>query len=519
MYRVPIRSITRITGVLFIPLALLIVTTQAFAAINPADLGIATQYTHLVFGDVSLTNGKVAAPVAYEGNVSLQNNNIGKLDGICNPADNALTIGGNLNYTNTSVYDGNGLVGGSITSGGGTGVECGTVATGTVTFDFDAAELVAQGSATTLAASPTSGDLDMKSCNSKLVGENSDFNVYSITPTVLANANPGFDCLLILQASCGSIDVINVSGTTFDTSDLKIVRFGGVEPSQIVFNFYEATNITFAGGELNGTILAPYAHINMLPSQSMNHVIHNGGIVAKSLSGSVFSAVHPFGAQPTQCQPPANTYDFGDLPTDYPTQLIQNGARHILTGTLVLGTAVDADIDGVPTKSADGDDLEELNDDDGVQTNPANWLEGLNPNGFGVTASEAGCLNGWIDWDEDGDFDDVGDKVFDNVQLSAGLNSLSFIAPTATVNGTKYARFRISSLDGNSGCSVEIHPTGEVLGGEVEDYRYENPLTLAVGLQSAETTSHLHPMFIALLFALLLLVSQLLYVFNLRRKR
>ncbi|MGB1251278.1 MAG: collagen-binding domain-containing protein [Candidatus Promineifilaceae bacterium] len=482
------RKIILILGILLIPLATSVFVAQALAATNPIDLGITTQYNHFIFGDATLFGGGTAAPVAYAGDVSLDNNDLGKLDGICDPNAIALTVGGSLFYTSTGIYDGSGLVSGTISSGGSTFNECGTTSvTSTATIDFDGAETAMQTKAAAFATTPATGNVDLKACGVKLTGYNGGLNIFTISGSDLANPNPGFPCLTILEASCGAINLINVSGTTIDTNKLSIVRTGGVEPSQIVFNFYEATTINLVGGQFNGTIFAPYAEVNMMASGPSQPVIHNGSIVAKSLTGSVVSVEHPFGAPPSKCTPPVHTYDFGDLPDQYSTTLLANGPRHILSGTLVLGTAVDPDTDGVPSPLADGDDLEQLNDDDGITTNPASWLEGFNPNGFGVTASEAGCLNGWIDWNEDGDFDEIDEKIFDNVQVSTGLNMLDFTAPAVTYQGLeKFARFRISPLDGNNACSVVINPTGEVLGGEVEDYRYENPDVTAVTLQDVE---------------------------------
>ena len=511
------RKFLSIFGGLFVSFAILI-ATSGYAATNPIDLGITTQYTHFIFGDATLSNGSTVAPVAYGGNVQLTNNNIGQFDGNCDPSATALTVGGSLNYANTGIHDGNGVVGGSVTAGAGAYNECGTTATGAVSLDFNGTESAMQTQATTLASAAVNGASDQKTCALKLTGSNGDLNVFSIPASALSNPNPGFACLAELSAACGSINLINVSGTTVDTSDLTIVRSGGVEPSQIVFNFYEATTLNLVGGQFDGTILAPYANVTMTMNGASQPVVHNGGIVAKSISGSLVSASHPFGATPDKCVPPSNTYDFGDLPAQYGTLLLDDGPRHILNSTLVLGTAVDADSDGMPSTLADGDDLEQLNDDDGVQTNPANWIEGSNPNAFGVTASEPGCLHGWVDWNEDGDFDEADEKIFDRVAVDTGLNALSFNAPSE-YQGTKYARFRITPRDGSNACSAVIQPTGVVSGGEVEDYRYYNPQHTAITLDSAEVDDRPRASFIALIIALIGLIGLSAWIVLYQKRR
>ena len=58
--------------------------------------------------------------------------------------------------------------------------------------------------------------------------------------------------------------------------------------------------------------------------------------------------------------------DFGDAPDpSYPTLLQSNGARHVVGG-LFMGAAIDAEMDGQPDANASGDDLANIDDEDGV---------------------------------------------------------------------------------------------------------------------------------------------------------
>src|SRR4029453_11529245 len=63
--------------------------------------------------------------------------------------------------------------------------------------------------------------------------------------------------------------------------------------------------------------------------------------------------------------------DFGDAPESalvpgYPTRLLNNGARHLVSANLHLGPLVDAEPDGLPHPSAQGDDIDNSDDEDGV---------------------------------------------------------------------------------------------------------------------------------------------------------
>ncbi|MFC1781786.1 GEVED domain-containing protein, partial [Planctomycetota bacterium] len=72
----------------------------------------------------------------------------------------------------------------------------------------------------------------------------------------------------------------------------------------------------------------------------------------------------------------------------------------------------------------------------------------------------------WIDLNNDGDWDDLGERVITNAQLSQGANLLSFNQGTAKLLGLKFVRFRFSSQN-------ILSPTGYAPDGEVEDYQME----------------------------------------------
>lgn len=155
--------------------------------------------------------------------------------------------------------------------------------------------------------------------------------------------------------------------------------------------------------------------------------------------------------------------DWGDAadPT-YPTLALNSGASHTILPGFYLGAGVDGDADGQPTANADGDDLGDGNDDeDGVV-----FTSLLTPGMLAtvdVTASMAGVLDAWVDFDADGSWLEPGDQIFLSQPLAAGVNNLAFPVPIAAPTGNTYARFRLSlqgvpSFEGDGG------------EGEVEDY-------------------------------------------------
>ncbi|MCA9028326.1 MAG: hypothetical protein KDA86_24150 [Planctomycetaceae bacterium] len=72
-------------------------------------------------------------------------------------------------------------------------------------------------------------------------------------------------------------------------------------------------------------------------------------------------------------------------------------------------------------------------------------------------------INGWIDFNGDGDWDDPGEHVFVNVANVNGANVLSITAPVSSV-ASPIARFRLTETAGYS--YFGLAPNGEI-----EDYQ------------------------------------------------
>ncbi len=87
-----------------------------------------------------------------------------------------------------------------------------------------------------------------------------------------------------------------------------------------------------------------------------------------------------------------------------------------------------------------------------------------------VTASGAGKLDAWIDFNADGDWEETGEQIFASVDVSAGDNVLMYSVPAGARLGETFARFRVSSQGG-------LSYTGSAPDGEVEDYMVQ--ITLA----------------------------------------
>jgi hypothetical protein len=169
--------------------------------------------------------------------------------------------------------------------------------------------------------------------------------------------------------------------------------------------------------------------------------------------------------------------DFGDAPYPfeetggYPTLLDGNGARHVIVSGFHLGTAVDAEEDGQPNVAATGNDDAGVDDEDGVIFSGPLMRDETSS----VTVTTAlpeeeddGYLEGWIDWNQDGDWMD-GDEHVVSTEVGEGVFVIEFVVPAGATLGDTYARFRWSSVGGNE--ESGLLSDGAAPDGEVEDYR------------------------------------------------
>ncbi|PWQ96410.1 hypothetical protein DKT75_10545 [Leucothrix arctica] len=166
--------------------------------------------------------------------------------------------------------------------------------------------------------------------------------------------------------------------------------------------------------------------------------------------------------------------DWGDAPTnmqsiDDDLDDTYGDAWHTLYDTIYLGSLIDSETGSQNTGlDADGDDMDGSDDDDGVVfpvVGTTSVLRVDRVNTITVTASVDGYLNAWIDWNQDGDWDDSGEQVATNTALTAGSNAITVTPSIYSPHGETYSRFRFTS---------ESVATPSALGGmddgEVEDY-------------------------------------------------
>lgn len=158
---------------------------------------------------------------------------------------------------------------------------------------------------------------------------------------------------------------------------------------------------------------------------------------------------------------PGDATDFGDAPDSYGTTYAESGARHGITD-LKLGSLVDGENEAYVYPLSD-DTADSSNDEDGIAF-PVPLEVGETSFIYATVdgADGEGVLSAWIDWDQDGEFNED-ERVLNSGFVDDGQNQLYISVPSWALPGDTWARFRLST-------TYDVGPNGGVGAGEVEDH-------------------------------------------------
>jgi hypothetical protein len=159
--------------------------------------------------------------------------------------------------------------------------------------------------------------------------------------------------------------------------------------------------------------------------------------------------------------------DYGDAPVSYGEashDIKIYKANGVYTQYIHFGSTVDPETDYQGSVLADGDH-KGINDEDGV-TFPS-LIQGATvdiPVEITIHDSGFGFLNAWIDWNGDGDFDDVDEQIITSkfITTSGTTNHSVNVPGDAIITESTFARFRIGEHSDSLGANAW---------GEVEDYQ------------------------------------------------
>lgn len=225
---------------LLLGFATVFAASTAFAA--PVDLGLASTYGLVSFGDFKSNNNSIGGSVAVAGDFSA---NGFALNG------KSLVVGGDLSYRNGSIA-GNAYVGGARDTKGMS--INGQWLAGASPLDFTALAQQMGSLSTGLAGVGATGSSQSQWGGLHLSGTNSAVEVFQLT----ASDFTGNGWSNLANLAYGSTLIFNIGGSHLTLSNGML---GGLSGYNVLLNFYEAESITFAGVSLDASILAPNATV------------------------------------------------------------------------------------------------------------------------------------------------------------------------------------------------------------------------------------------------------------------
>jgi choice-of-anchor A domain-containing protein len=252
------------------------ITCETVEVCVDVDLGTAGEHNVFVFNDY--TDGvDVHGRVAAGGGVTMTGFSVSSLD----PGGDVLvantltldsgTVHGDAVYTtiasiSTSV---------SYSSGGGP--------VNNTPIDFPTEQATLEALSAGLCAQPATATTTLNGYGGiSLSGSSTDVDVYTLDIADLEAANG------ITISATGGAAIINVTGTSSTTIGGFAVWLSGLDETDILWNFCDATALDFSALGIEGTTLAPLADV------TFDNGNFDGSLIAASLTGAAEGHLYPF---------------------------------------------------------------------------------------------------------------------------------------------------------------------------------------------------------------------------------
>ncbi|TRZ76714.1 MAG: HYR domain-containing protein, partial [Bacteroidetes bacterium] len=276
-------------------------------------------------------------------------------------------------------------------------------------------------------------------------------------PLVWDANEPNHDVILVMTLSRGVPNVAPLNATT------ALTVIGGSFASTFTWTYNVSTN-TYQGRQnrtIPGLDQINFTNEGLITIQYK--VTQNSPKTGPQNGFNVNLTPPPYANSNSQSDDQVSAYtwteirDYGDAPISY------GSADHFIDvdNYIYLGSLVDGESANQPSATANGDDINGLDDEDGVTF--STLTQGSTAN-ITLTAVGLGRLNAWIDWNGDGDFLDTDEQIATNITLEDETRVLSVAIPAGAITSAPtFARFRFGPKSTPS--------SGSALFGEVEDYQ------------------------------------------------
>lgn len=228
-------------------------STVAFAN-NP--FAGAEGFNAVIFGNLNATAGDTEGRLAVGGNLTASSYAVGPNA----PADanaNSLVVGGDLNAIGGwQVFNGNTKYGGSLINAPSF-VSPYTLQQASNVYDFAGRKSEFVSISNALAGLADNGTQLYQWTTYTLTGTNSGLNVFNVNAADWAAASNR-----IIDAPTGSTVLINVLGTSGSLANGMALQ-GGIDRTRVMFNYSQATSLTFSNIAVEGSVLAPNAALTL----------------------------------------------------------------------------------------------------------------------------------------------------------------------------------------------------------------------------------------------------------------
>ncbi len=238
---------------------------------NAAGLGVASDYNVFTTGNINQQYTDIEGKLAAGGDVNF----VGSIGNqLATSSGNVVVAGNNLTLSNGQVFNGDAVYGSSANVASNEGFSNGKLSKGNP-IDFNATGDELRSLSKNLASLTPNGKTTVQSWGGiDLTGSDSQFNVFNLDGSAVSKANN-----FAITSNSGSTVVVNVSGTSVSLQNFGF-NISGTNRQNVLYNFYEATNLTASGIGIEGSILAPLANF------TFNNAQVNGNVVVASLTGN-----------------------------------------------------------------------------------------------------------------------------------------------------------------------------------------------------------------------------------------
>lgn len=261
---------------------------SAPAAAGTIDLGVASNYNAFIFNDYTTNGNSIGGALAVGGNANLPGNSIS--NGSHNPY--GLVVGGDLTAAGWGgSMNGNAWIGGTnyTTQQYTISGQVATPSTAAAPVDFAAAKTSLTALSSQLASIGATGSyaaLDQWNQSSKVfTGSGASVEFFSLNASEFSS----FNNLSFNNILSGTTLIFNVAG---DSATLGWQWQSLSSNYNVLFNFYEASNVTLNSLSINANILAVDATINPGSGNLYGTVIANNWNNSVTLGNGGFAAAN-----------------------------------------------------------------------------------------------------------------------------------------------------------------------------------------------------------------------------------